>query len=80
MLSLLAYGKSIALSHNNAGSVSWSLDRTVMHYRGQPISLERVGRMIQDVVREAEDKLWAELMWIKSDDRFEIPLENWRMM
>ncbi|TKA62306.1 hypothetical protein B0A55_12932, partial [Friedmanniomyces simplex] len=76
MISLLAYGKTIALSHNNTGSVSWSLDRTVVQYRGRPIYLDRVGEMMQNVVREAEDKLWAELMWTKTDDRFEIPLEK----
>ncbi|KAK3620149.1 hypothetical protein LTR56_023576 [Elasticomyces elasticus] len=40
MLSLLAYGKSIALSHNTAGVISWSLDRTIMSYRGWPIKLQ----------------------------------------
>ena len=32
--------------------------------------------MVQDIVAEAEDKLWAELTWTKRDDRFEIPLET----
>ena len=76
MLSLLAYGKSVAMSHNNAGIISFSLDRTVMNYRGKPINLERFGRMVREVVAEAEDKLWQELMWTKRDDRFEIPLES----
>jgi len=29
-----------------------------------------------DDCREAEDKLWAELLWTRSDDRFDIPLEK----
>ena len=76
MLSLLAYGKSVVISHNNAGIISFSLDRTVINYRGKPINLERFGRMVREVVAEAEDKLWQELMWTKRDDRFEIPLES----
>ncbi|TKA75572.1 hypothetical protein B0A55_07939 [Friedmanniomyces simplex] len=76
MLSLLAYGKSIALDHNNAGAVSWSLDRSVMSFRGRQIRLERIGTMIRDVITEAESKLWTVLMWTTSDNRFEIPLEQ----
>ena len=76
MLSLLAYGKSVAMSHNNAGMISFSVNRMVMHFRGKPINLERFGKMVQEVVAEAEDKLWRELMWTKRDDRFEISLES----
>ncbi|KAK3617521.1 hypothetical protein LTR22_026710 [Elasticomyces elasticus] len=78
MLSLLAYGKSIALSHNNAGIVSWSLDRTVMSYHGRPIKLARLQEMISSVTDEAADKLRAELMWTRFDDRFEMPLEQFQ--
>ncbi|KAK3615740.1 hypothetical protein LTR22_027322 [Elasticomyces elasticus] len=78
MLSLLAYGKSMALSHNNAGVISWSLDRTVMSYRGRPIKLARLQEMISSVIDEATDKLWAELMWTRFDDRFEMPLEQFQ--
>ncbi|KAK5147288.1 hypothetical protein LTR32_001259 [Rachicladosporium monterosium] len=76
ILSLLAYGKSIALSHNNAGSVSWRKDRLVMSYRSRPISLARIRTMIGDVITEAADKLWTKLMWRKRDYRFEVPLEQ----
>ncbi|KAK5162702.1 uncharacterized protein LTR77_011237 [Saxophila tyrrhenica] len=76
MLSLLAYGKSVAMSHNNAGMISFSLNRTVMNFRGKPINLKKFSRMVQDVIAKAEDRLWGELMWTKRDDRFEIPLES----
>lgn len=46
MLSLLAYGKSVAISHNNAGIISFSLNRTVINFRGKPINLTRFGKMI----------------------------------
>jgi hypothetical protein len=62
-LSMLAYGKSIAMNHSNAGSISWSLDRTEMSYKGRPIDVTRFGSMVRGVVEEAEDKLWKDLMW-----------------
>ena len=56
-LSILAYGKSIAMNHSNAGSVSWSTDRTEMSYKGRPISVARFGAIIRGVIDEAECKL-----------------------
>jgi hypothetical protein len=38
-LSILTYSKSIAMNHSNAGSISWSLDRTEMSYKGRPIDV-----------------------------------------
>ncbi|KAK3076073.1 hypothetical protein LTR53_000013 [Teratosphaeriaceae sp. CCFEE 6253] len=76
ILSLLAHGKSIALSHNNGGSMSWRKDPLVMSYRSWPISLARIKTMIGDVITEAADKLWTKLMWRKRDYRFEVPLEQ----
>ena len=76
MISILAYGKKIALSHGNAGAVSWDDEKLNMAYRGRLINLARFGKMVQDVITEAEHKLWSELMWTKSDDRFHIPLEK----
>ncbi|KAI7286249.1 hypothetical protein KC352_g4971 [Hortaea werneckii] len=72
MLSLWAYGKSIALSHNNAGAMSFSLARQTLHYRekifNQPLFVQ------VDVISAAEDILWAELMWTLRSDPFGIPL------
>lgn len=62
MLSLLAYGKSLALNHGNAGAVFWSHDGSTMSYRGRPIVIARFRRMVVDVVAEAEDMLWRDLM------------------
>lgn len=76
MLSLLAYGKTIALSHSNAGTTQWEDGRKVMRYRGQPISLARLQRMVHDVIDEAADKLWTELMWTQQNGRFDIPLDK----
>jgi hypothetical protein len=56
-LSILAYGKSIAMNHSNAGLVSWSTDRTKMSYKGRPISIAYFGAMIRGVIDEVECKL-----------------------
>jgi hypothetical protein len=56
-LSILAYGKSIAINHSNTRSVSWSIDRIEMLYKGRPISIARFGAMIRGVINEAERKL-----------------------
>jgi hypothetical protein len=56
-LSILAYGKSIAMNHSNAGSISWSLDRTEMSYKGRPVDVARFRYIVRGVVKEAEGKL-----------------------
>jgi lipopolysaccharide/colanic/teichoic acid biosynthesis glycosyltransferase len=56
-LSMLAYSKSIAMNYSNAGSISWSLDRTEMSYKGRPIDITRFRSMVRGIVEEAEDKL-----------------------
>lgn len=75
-LSILAYGKSIAMNHSNAGSISWSLDRTEMSYKGRPIDVARFGCMVRGVVEEAEGKLWKDLMWATQEEQFEVPLDK----
>jgi hypothetical protein len=56
-LSMLAYSKSIAMNYSNARSISWSLDRTEISYKGRPIDVTRFRSMVRGVVEEAEDKL-----------------------
>ena len=75
-LSILAYGKSIAMNHSNAGSISWSDDRTEMSYKGTPIDVARFGSMVRGVIAEAEDKLWKDLIWATREQRFEVPLDK----
>ena len=77
-LSILAYGKSIAMNHSNAGSISWSDDRMQMDYKGRTIDTVRFGSMVRGAIEEAEDKLWRDLMWSTQEQRFEIPLEGLR--
>ena len=61
-LSILAYSKSIAMNHSNARSISWSLDRTEMSYKGRPIDVACFGCMVRGVVEEVEGKLWQDLI------------------
>ncbi|KAI6789773.1 hypothetical protein KC343_g875 [Hortaea werneckii] len=57
MLSPFAYGKSIALRHNNARTMSFSLDRQTLHYREKIVNLPLFGRVVRDVITTAEDIL-----------------------
>jgi len=76
MLSLLAYGKHIALNTGNEGLVHWSPDRKWLTLRGRRLVIERWKGMIQDAVDEAERLLWEEVMWMGREDRFTIPLDE----
>jgi hypothetical protein len=76
-LSLLAYGKSVALATGNDGSVSWSTDKTIFYLHGKPICLRRFCRMAQDMIAEMETMLWEQLMWVDgSSERFTIALHK----
>lgn len=75
MLSILAYSKYIAMNHSNAGAVFWSEDRSVMTYKGNEIGLEQFGRFVRDLVTEAEEKLWSNILKTAREERFSIPLE-----
>lgn len=39
MLSLLAYSRHVAMNMGNAGSVSWSKDKTMVYFRGRAIEI-----------------------------------------
>lgn len=73
VLSILAYGKSIALSHSNARAVSWSDDHLTMAFRVRDIVVARFGAMVRGVIEEAESKLWEDLIWARQEERFETP-------
>lgn len=76
MISLLAYGKHIALNTGNAASTQWSRDMKVLRLHGKPIVLERFKDMIQDVLAEAERMIWEDVLYIGQHDRFLIPLDE----
>ncbi|KAK4947069.1 hypothetical protein LTR66_014220 [Elasticomyces elasticus] len=76
MISLLAYGKSIALNTGNSASTQWSRDMRVLRLHGRPIVLERFKEMIHGVVTEAERVLWEDVMHTGLGERFVIPLDD----
>ncbi|KAI6823822.1 hypothetical protein KC333_g8017 [Hortaea werneckii] len=76
MISLLEYCKSIAIRHNNARAISFSLDRQMLHYCEKVIHPPLFGQVDRDVIPAAEDMLWAKLIWTPRSDRFEMPLDK----
>ena len=77
MLSLLAYGKSVAMNTGNVGSVLWSKDKKTLIYHGRHVEVVLFRRMIHDAVTRAEDLLWQELMWVtERSGRFVVPLDR----
>ena len=65
MISLLAYGKHIALNHGNAGAVFWEKCDRVMKLHGARIVMEKFKETIARAVNDAEDLFWERLMWTK---------------
>lgn len=77
MLSLLAYGKSIAMSAGNAGNAYWSRDKKTFYLNGRPIRISRFQQMARDIITEAEDVLWQEPLWVSDPaERFMIKLDD----
>lgn len=76
-LSLLAYSKHIALNTGNTGNIYWSKDKTIFYLGGKPIFIRQFQQMAQDLVAEAEEKLWQELLWVaRLEERFTTKLEG----
>ena len=78
MLSLLLYGKSLALNHGNSGAVFWSKDGKTMSYRGMPIVIAQFKKMVLDVMSDAEDMLWRDLIGRRTPNDLRSRSTNWR--
>ncbi|KAF3029165.1 hypothetical protein E8E12_000446 [Didymella heteroderae] len=77
MISLLAYSKKIAMNTANSASTQWSRDMSILHLHGRPIVIKRFKAMVGGVLKQAEDMLWEQLMYISDGaERFSIPLER----
>ena len=76
MISLLAYGKALALNHTNKGTILFNREGTALQYNSSYIELSQFRKMAQSAVSDAEDTLWRELMWTRDQDRFHIPLAD----
>jgi hypothetical protein len=60
-LSLLAYGKHVALAASNAGNAYWSKDKKIFYLHGRPIYISCFRKIAQDIVAKVEQILWEEL-------------------
>ena len=76
LLSLLIYSKHITMNHNNVGSVSQSNNQMQMSYKGNLIRVLRFRAMIRGVIKEAEDRLQANLIWSTYKQRFKVALDK----
>jgi hypothetical protein len=70
MLSLLSYAKFVSLQMPGsiAGSMWWSLDRQTFFIKGRPVELARFCTMAQNVVAEARQVLWEQLLWMQKEE------------
>jgi len=77
MLSLLAYGKHIAMAQGNSGNAMWSDDKKTFYLNGKPVIISKFKQMARDLVTEAEDMLWKNLLWKEErDERFVLKLDT----
>ena len=76
-LSLLAYSKYVAMTAGNLGNAYWSKDKKIFYLNSRPIYISQFRKMAQDMVAEAEQMLWEELLWTtKAEDQFVIKLKQ----
>ena len=76
-LSLLAYGKYVALAAGNSGNAYWSKDKKIFYLHGRRIYFSRFCKMAQEMVSEAEQMLWEELFWVtRAEERFAVKLDT----
>jgi hypothetical protein len=77
MISLLAYGKHIAMNHGNAGSVFWEEGNRAMKLHGARIVMEKFKAMVGKAIGDAEDLFWQRLMWTADPSgRFVLDLDE----
>jgi hypothetical protein len=75
MISLLAYGKYLAMNHGNSGSIFWEKNNRVMKLHGMRIVMDKVRHMVDRAIGDAEDLLWERLLWTEGSNRFEMDLD-----
>jgi hypothetical protein len=55
----------------------WSADKKTFYLNGKPVIVSKFKQMARDLVIEAEDKLWKDLLWKEDrDERFVLKLDN----
>ena len=74
MISLLAYGKYLAMNHGNAGAIFWEKEDRVMQLHGMRIVMDKFKDMVSRSITDAEDLLWERLLWTEGAKRFEMDI------
>jgi hypothetical protein len=54
VLSLLAYGKFVAMAAGNSSNAYWSVDKKIFYLNGQLIYISQFRKMAQDIVAKVE--------------------------
>jgi hypothetical protein len=83
LIKMLGYGKTMSMQKINQPSITWTRSETnrpdgdLLHFHGKPFPIKRFKDAIHDMIREAKDILWEDLMWVgQKKDRFEIGLDH----
>jgi hypothetical protein len=83
IIKMLGYGKTMSMQKINQPSITWTRSETnrpdgdILEFHGKPLPIRRFKEGIHDMIREAEDILWEDLMWVsKKKERFEIDLDK----
>jgi hypothetical protein len=81
LIKWLGYGKIMSLQKINQPSITWTRskenrpDGDILYFHGKPLPIRRFKTAVHDMIGEAEDILWRDLMWTeKKGDRFTIDL------
>jgi superfamily II DNA helicase RecQ len=82
LIKMLGYGKTMSMQKINQPSITWTRSETnrpdgdILEFHGKPLPIKQFKDAIHDMIREAEDILWKDLMWVaRKKDRFEIDLD-----
>lgn len=83
LIKMLGYGKTMSMQKINQPSITWTRSETnrpdsdILEFHGKSLPIKRFKDAIHDMIREAEDILWQDLMWVsQKKDRFEIDLDS----
>jgi hypothetical protein len=82
LIKMLGYGKTMSMQKINQPSITWTRSETnrpdgdILEFHGKPLPIKRFKDAIYDMIQEAEDILWKDLIWVaQKKDRFEINLD-----
>ncbi|KAH8645567.1 hypothetical protein BGZ61DRAFT_542699 [Ilyonectria robusta] len=63
ILSLLLYGRKIAMETGSRLAVLWNAEGTLLYYHGQPLAIDSIRQLVARMTADAEDLLWERLLF-----------------